>query len=623
MTHEDERNYKAADEKNKRTEDAIKQADEIAEQAGQVYDEPTDEYGQALHVGDTVRVANHLNNDPYGRKGQTGTIIKDIAANANGTVVCVRFLHDENNRTTGYYQPDTLEKINNTAAPQNRRKAEREKKMGTELKGERVTRWTHEIYSDIITREKAERLVKEGKATIMTENSIKQEVDAYEPKETPSEPEQKDRETAEKIRTMMLAEQRAKEKAERDAREGKSGAQPERIGYDQIQHTHKVGDLTATYAELVDALGEPDTSESKGFREIDKYKSDAEWRMRILDTVVTVYNYKNGRNYAKQAGKDTEDITEWSIGGRTEKSATVLRHYLQNVKEDAHRLNRDKVAVDEIAAQAGVIDDEPEKIELGDRVTVSPELTTDPHQRQGESGTVTNIQRNRASIEVTFEELNDGDRIGYYDEDALEKTEQNEPEPTPNDYHQTGWEEGYAAGIKQGQRDTKGASDIAYDKGYDDGFEDHANHGEDKPSRTNEIKTGLEKKNAPEPGTQEAEDHMNKAVLAAAETASYIKGYDTGRRELAEAKNNAYKDGYDRGNDDGFRAGELHGEALSNKPSRSDEIKTGLAAAKDALAEYASKSVIPPRPYDIAKEIDDIEQAINTIRAAVKFRMLK
>ena len=58
----------------------------------------------------------------------------------------------------------------------------------------------------------------------------------------------------------------------------------------------------------------------------DGYKVDAEWILRVSEVnsegsivyqfPMTIYNYKDGRNYLGDRGLEVEDITNWHIGGR-------------------------------------------------------------------------------------------------------------------------------------------------------------------------------------------------------------------------------------------------------------------------------------------------------------------
>lgn len=88
--------------------------------------------------------------------------------------------------------------------------------------------------------------------------------------------------------------------------------------------THLQGHITCTYAQLVSTFGEP---MKDGF---DDYKSDAEWLVQYEDgTVATIYNWKNGINYCgSEDGIPTQDITDWHIGGKSEKAYLHTIHTL-------------------------------------------------------------------------------------------------------------------------------------------------------------------------------------------------------------------------------------------------------------------------------------------------------
>ena len=73
------------------------------------------------------------------------------------------------------------------------------------------------------------------------------------------------------------------------------------------------GYMTATYAKLMEMFGYP----CQG----DGYKIDAKWEIKFEDdTVATIYNWKNGKNYNGADGIPREEITEWHIGGYDDKS---------------------------------------------------------------------------------------------------------------------------------------------------------------------------------------------------------------------------------------------------------------------------------------------------------------
>ena len=95
--------------------------------------------------------------------------------------------------------------------------------------------------------------------------------------------------------------------------------------------TSYLADLEITYQELVDLFGEPTI-------ETDGYKVDAEWHISFRepgsnwtgpeDAFVTIYNYKNGKNYCGADGLNLADITSWHVGGKAISHTHVLEEYI-------------------------------------------------------------------------------------------------------------------------------------------------------------------------------------------------------------------------------------------------------------------------------------------------------
>ena len=77
------------------------------------------------------------------------------------------------------------------------------------------------------------------------------------------------------------------------------------------------GCIELSYNQLVDKLGEP--------LEGDGYKVDAEWVIWSGDTVATIYNWKDGKNYWGVDGTPVGQITDWHIGG-FDRDAVELVH---------------------------------------------------------------------------------------------------------------------------------------------------------------------------------------------------------------------------------------------------------------------------------------------------------
>ena len=95
-----------------------------------------------------------------------------------------------------------------------------------------------------------------------------------------------------------------------------------RGGEADVRHTGLVGYLETTFEEIVDAIGEPRRYDERGA------KVDAQWVLKVEgrpDPVLTIYNYKDGRNYLGDEGLAVERITEWHLGGRGAASLEIAR----------------------------------------------------------------------------------------------------------------------------------------------------------------------------------------------------------------------------------------------------------------------------------------------------------
>ena len=82
------------------------------------------------------------------------------------------------------------------------------------------------------------------------------------------------------------------------------------------------GYVKANYSDIVAVLGEPDPDNTDG------YKVDAEWIFKINGKVMTIYNYKTGKNYLGKNGMDKEDIINWHIGASFEQDTTEEQKFL-------------------------------------------------------------------------------------------------------------------------------------------------------------------------------------------------------------------------------------------------------------------------------------------------------
>ena len=96
-------------------------------------------------------------------------------------------------------------------------------------------------------------------------------------------------------------------------------------GYDKrVNGTSLRGYINGNYHELVEVFGPP-------LAEGDDYKTDAEWIMILNDdVVVTIYNYKSGKNYLGANGLNVEDVDRWHVGGKTNEGILLLDEHFED-----------------------------------------------------------------------------------------------------------------------------------------------------------------------------------------------------------------------------------------------------------------------------------------------------
>ncbi|KKN62628.1 hypothetical protein LCGC14_0510390 [marine sediment metagenome] len=79
------------------------------------------------------------------------------------------------------------------------------------------------------------------------------------------------------------------------------------------------GRINTTYARLVKVFGQPN---SKG----DGYKVDVQWILQAgPGVIVTIYNWKDGKNYLGKEGLAVSRIRDWHIGGETKGVVNLIR----------------------------------------------------------------------------------------------------------------------------------------------------------------------------------------------------------------------------------------------------------------------------------------------------------
>lgn len=92
-----------------------------------------------------------------------------------------------------------------------------------------------------------------------------------------------------------------------------------------INGTHLQGYVDCSYDKLTKVFGKPN--------EGDGYKVDAEWDILFSDgTIATIYNYKDGVNYLGEEGLIVNDITNWHIGGHSNKAVELVKAAIEGYK---------------------------------------------------------------------------------------------------------------------------------------------------------------------------------------------------------------------------------------------------------------------------------------------------
>ena len=84
-----------------------------------------------------------------------------------------------------------------------------------------------------------------------------------------------------------------------------------------IYGTSMQGRIEANYSQICKVFGAPnrDTAESPD------HKIDVEWQGYIDGEPFTIYNYKDGPAYLKEAGTPIVKITDWHIGAKHARTA--------------------------------------------------------------------------------------------------------------------------------------------------------------------------------------------------------------------------------------------------------------------------------------------------------------
>ena len=96
-----------------------------------------------------------------------------------------------------------------------------------------------------------------------------------------------------------------------------------RASEDVIYGSHLLEVVDVTFENLVKLFGEPHVINAHD-------KTDASWYLLVDGHIMTIYNWKDGKNYLGEDGLNIEDITSWHIGGFDNHQGRILKRYIQS-----------------------------------------------------------------------------------------------------------------------------------------------------------------------------------------------------------------------------------------------------------------------------------------------------
>ncbi len=83
--------------------------------------------------------------------------------------------------------------------------------------------------------------------------------------------------------------------------------------------------INIAYNKLVDIFGEP-------HHEVNELRIDRKWLLQFDDgTVAIIYNWKNGANWQGDDSILADSITDWCIGGCTQRAADLIKQSIEGV----------------------------------------------------------------------------------------------------------------------------------------------------------------------------------------------------------------------------------------------------------------------------------------------------
>ncbi len=93
------------------------------------------------------------------------------------------------------------------------------------------------------------------------------------------------------------------------------------VNQNSLIGTSLIGYINLSYDELKKIFGKPTNG--------DRYKIDWDWVLRLNDSVLHIYNYKDGPSYTGKKSIKGKDITDWHVSGKYAYDLKILEDYIK------------------------------------------------------------------------------------------------------------------------------------------------------------------------------------------------------------------------------------------------------------------------------------------------------
>ena len=98
--------------------------------------------------------------------------------------------------------------------------------------------------------------------------------------------------------------------------------------------TSLIGYLNLTYNEIVSIFGKP--IKLNGYNKV-----EWEWVFKLNDSILTIYNWKDGPGYTKDKKIKPKDISDWHVGGKYNYDLKILKDYILTTSKDNKFFHRE------------------------------------------------------------------------------------------------------------------------------------------------------------------------------------------------------------------------------------------------------------------------------------------